>query len=157
MLHVPCHVSYKLSFQLCVDEQLVVYHGRCLFKVYIPNNLENTGWKFGCVQTLHRSPRSWSRDWSGDKSCPWDDITIFWLGSKMLAFCWQFSHQKVCRISPNMTNDLLWNSAKKSSIYSVFTPKAGKSSQYVRIRKDNHLRFLLSKEEQEHGCNIFLY
>jgi hypothetical protein len=40
-----CRIAYKPGTQLCVDEQLVVYRGRCPFKVYIPSKPGKYGMK----------------------------------------------------------------------------------------------------------------
>ena len=40
-----CRVVYKPGSQLCVDEQLVVYRGRCPFNIYIPSKPGKYGMK----------------------------------------------------------------------------------------------------------------
>lgn len=40
-----CRTSYKPGSQLCVDEQLVVFRGRCPFRVYIPSKPGKYGMK----------------------------------------------------------------------------------------------------------------
>lgn len=44
-LAARCRASYKPGTQLCVDEQLVVFRGRCPFKVYIPSKPGRYGMK----------------------------------------------------------------------------------------------------------------
>jgi len=51
-----CRASYKSRSQLCIDEQLVVYRGRCPFKIYIPRKPGKHGLKvWACcgVDTSH--------------------------------------------------------------------------------------------------------
>lgn len=53
-----CRVLYKPGFQVCVDEQLVVYRGRCPFKVYIPSKPGKYGlkvWACADVKTSYVS------------------------------------------------------------------------------------------------------
>lgn len=40
-----CRAAYKPGSQLCVDEQLVVYRGRCHFKIYITSKPGKYGMK----------------------------------------------------------------------------------------------------------------
>ena len=37
-----CRIHYKVGAHVCVDEQLVVFRGRCPFRVYILQNLAST-------------------------------------------------------------------------------------------------------------------
>jgi len=46
-----CRASYIPDSQLCVDEQFVVYRGRCPFKIYIPSKPGKCGLKvWGCCE-----------------------------------------------------------------------------------------------------------
>nr|CAH7717465.1 unnamed protein product [Callosobruchus chinensis] len=40
-----CTGNYKPSAYLCIDEQLVGFRGRCLFRIYMPNKPNKYGMK----------------------------------------------------------------------------------------------------------------
>ncbi|KRZ16269.1 hypothetical protein T11_1881 [Trichinella zimbabwensis] len=49
-----CRESYSPNAQLCVDEQLLPFRGRCPFKVYIKSKPHRYGIKYGHCATLSR-------------------------------------------------------------------------------------------------------
>jgi len=73
-------VSYKPGSQLFVDEQLVIYHGRCPFKIYILSSPGKYGlkvWVYCDVDTsyvcIYRQARANSGSGSGNKSSSAND------------------------------------------------------------------------------------